>query len=193
MQHDIPTQLPEHADVADALSRAGSDVSPAEAHGLMCGYLCSGKMEAERCIKALIGDEKAGDIIGQEAREQLRMIFVESAKQLPSLDLELQLLLPGDEVELPYRAEALGDWCFGFLSGLQLAGLSEESFEDEDVLDALDHFDDIANVDYENVDFSETNEQAFAEISEYVRMAAIMIYQDQIMRNLNSGSTERVH
>ena len=87
--------------------------------------------------------------------------------------LAFPLLLPDDEVALSTRLEALALWCGGFLSGFGLRGGNTDGL-DEDAVDFLEDLTAIADVDDETEE-GEAAEGHFAEVSEYVRMGALLM------------------
>jgi hypothetical protein len=87
-------------------------------------------------------------------------------------------LLPNDAVSLAERALGLYDWSRGFmyglgLSGVDTGGLSEEAREAFDDLAAITH------LDLDDLEDSEDNEQALMELTEFVRVAAMLVYEEK--------------
>ena len=73
------------------------------------------------------------------------------------------------------RGEALVAWCRGFLGGVGLAGL--EPLLGEEAREALG---DVAKIAESQVSYEdpESDEEALAEIEEFVRVAALLIHGD---------------
>ena len=85
-----------------------------------------------------------------------------------------ELLLPDDDELIEERADALGAWCGSFLAGLGLSGeISKDRDLSEDVRQALEDLSEIARIEAGGQD--ETLEKAFADVSEHVRLAALLI------------------
>lgn len=176
--------LPPFTEVSEALSQTALKYHPSEAHGLMSGMLC-GETEAslQAIMPVLTGDEGVS-----AAHETLQAMYQGSTQQLAEFLFEFALLMPDDDAPLAVRAEALTLWCQGFLTGLTLASVPIENREPSELTEAISDLVEIAKMNYEQVVDSEEDEQAFAELVEYVRMAVILIFQSQT--NSGEPSTE---
>ncbi len=113
-----------------------------------------------------------------ETHQVLQDLFTASGKQLDEFLFEFQLILPPDAEVLPLRAEALTLWCQGYLTGLKLAEVQLVGRSAGDVTEAINDIIEIAKMNYEEVSASEEDEAAYMELVEYVRMAAVLIYQE---------------
>jgi uncharacterized protein YgfB (UPF0149 family) len=183
--------LPSYRDLTNALSTTSLKLHPSQAHGLICGILC-GKLDKEAAWEALVTGGKESS----EAHEVLQELFNQSTQQLKEFLFELQLMLPPDSEELPERAEALTLWCQGFLTGLKLVQIPIVHREPSDITDAINDLIEIAKMNYEEVVASEEDEAAYAELVEYVRMAAILIYQEvkeQSVSQKQSDASNQLH
>lgn len=90
------------------------------------------------------------------------------------MGLDFELLLPDDNELIEERADALGAWCGSFLAGLGLSGeISKDRNISEDVRQALEDLSEIARIEAGGQD--ETLEKAFADVSEHVRLAALLV------------------
>ena len=90
------------------------------------------------------------------------------------MGLDFELLLPDDNELIEERADALGAWCGSFLAGLGLSGeISKDRNLSEDVRQALEDLSEIARIEAGGQD--ETLEKAFADVSEHVRLAALLV------------------
>ena len=104
-------------EVANAGSRA------AECHGFICAHVCmSGNISQEVVNEYLLGGVIDDQLI-DECQVRISELVIDIAEQFSSPEIELQLMLPDDEVPLEIRGQALTDWCQGFLSGLGVGGL----------------------------------------------------------------------
>lgn len=168
------TELPAWDDVAKAADRLALASSPAELHGALCGWLAAGGADAAGWLAAVMTDAALPAPEPGSALDHLRIV---SAAQLGDPSFGFQLLLP-DEAHIPLRAEALFAWCRAFLGGFGLAvgdkPLSEEGQE------ALS---DLANLGAAQVDEADdgSDEEALAEIEEYLRMAVLLLHADCAM------------
>ena len=127
----------------------------------------------------------------------LEELFNATQAKLTSMEFDFELLLPDDESGLEMRASELGSWCLGFVTGLALGGLEigvNDSHHDEDTREALQRLAEISYIEYEDLDVSEEDEQAFAEVVEYVRMAVLMVFasltgQESALSQSGAGDT----
>ena len=180
------SQSPSYADVADLLSAAKSNFHPAEAHGLLCGFICasSGKMD-NRFQKLILGKNK-----NPEYRELLQQLYEISYHQMSEFSFEFALLLPGDDSNINSRTEALGLWCQGFLTALKQANIPIQNREESDVTETINDFIEIAQVNYGDIADDDEDETAYFELVEYVRLGALLIFQDLNMPAPESNTDE---
>jgi uncharacterized protein YgfB (UPF0149 family) len=171
--------LPSFADIADLLSAVKSTFHPAEVHGLLCGHIAgtSGKMD-HHIEKLVLGKKK-----NPEYREVLRQLYEISYHQMSEFSFEFTLLLPEDDSNINIRTEALGLWCQGFLTGLQQTNVPIQNREESDVTETINDFIEIAQVNYGDIADDDEDETAYFELLEYVRLGALLIFQD--LKNAN--------
>ncbi len=169
------SDLPPISNVSDAIRRAGLATDPSELHGALCGWLAGGGENSSAWpARVLVDDALASAQDGP--LEQMRQA---SAEQLEDRSFGFDLLLPESEGAPTLRAEALFDWCRGFLGGFGLASgahppLSEEAHE------ALLDLARLAQAAPEVSDEDE-DEDALAEIEEFVRVAVLLLHGDCVM------------
>lgn len=162
-------------------SQPGSG-SAAEAHGLLAGLLCANAgIGREVWLENLFGDAPP-----PESRDLalLTQLFEDTQRRLDDFDFSFNPLLPDDESPLSERALALGQWCQGFLAGL---GYSAQGSDwPGECTEILRDFVEISRLDPEVS--GETDEAAYAELSEYVRLGALLIHSE-----LCSGTPRQLH
>lgn len=149
--------------------------SPSELHGLLCGQLAGGKSFDESAW--LSG---AATFLEQErfesdsAKTLLLEMYAITRQQFMADGFELMMILPDDDNDIAERAENLGRWCLGFVTGFGAArtGVSEDARE------TLEDLEQITQIDDEGLEADEENEQDLMQLVEYVRMAAIMLYTE---------------
>lgn len=174
------------------------DLSAAETHGMLCGYVCAGpRMNGKAWIDQIIGH------MGFEPQEDNKKaaiisLYNLSYDQISSMEFGFQLLLPDDDVNLPQRARSLGEWCQGFLTGLGLAGVHIHNCKTDEVRETLFRLAEISKIDYDTLDMCDADEFAFFEVCEYVRMAVLMLYTELVMPHMtvsipNFYDEETVH
>jgi len=170
-------ELVGHDDV-DALIvrlRLGTDAS--ELHGSLCGFLAGGgSLSGSTVLAALQLDGEATDP-GANDLELLQRLATQSEAELVDPELGFEPLLPEDDRPLAERAEALVDWCRGFLGGFGLAGAAaHEKLSDE----AQEVLRDLGTVAASSFDFDneEEDEDALIEVQEFVRVAAMLLHAE---------------
>lgn len=177
--------------MADALAGAGVMANPAEIHGMLCGRLSGGQhLEDSACIAAIaeLIDIDVASLDG--LHDKLLPLYRDCIDKLHDTGFGFNLLLPDDEYELSQRLDSLALWCRGFLVGLGLSGLASETQFSNDSADALRDLAQISQVDAKELD-NEKNEASFFELTEYVRMAALIIASDA--QALKSDHQPTVH
>jgi uncharacterized protein YgfB (UPF0149 family) len=167
-----------YAAIDALLNRAGSPVSAADAHGCLCGLLAvQPGVAAERWLEVALEETDPADSGVDEARRVLARLFEAVREQIKDPELGFGLLLPGDEQALAERTRAMADWVQGFLYGLALGGLRDETRLPEDSAEILKDFAEIAQAQFE-VDEDEENEVAYAEVSEYIRVGVLVLTEE---------------
>ncbi|MEX0730513.1 MAG: UPF0149 family protein [Aquisalimonadaceae bacterium] len=163
--------LPDFHDLDTALAAVGAHMGAAESQGLLCG-LVSARADADAAhwIAQVLEDAEPKGDPARTAVELLAATWQETLSGLEDSNLGLALLLPDDAVTLPERAVALGQWCQGFLYGV---GQADQGKLPEQVREVVLSLADIARIDSENTE--EADEDAYAELVEFVRVAALLV------------------
>lgn len=97
---------------------------------------------------------------------------------LDAQSLAFDLLLPPEDRPLRERATAVHDWVRGLLFGLALGGLQREQLQGQ-ALEAFDDLVELTRMDMDAVAESEADEEALAEIVEFLRIAAMLIREER--------------
>lgn len=179
-------ELPRYDEVGAALRALQIGVDAGELHGALCGYLSAhGEASRNDWFARLQIDADAGTVAADPALDRL---FQASRAQLADTDLGFALLLPGDEDPVGERVDALLGWCRGYLGGFGLgAGNAPPLSPDAD--EALQDIGRIAAFNPEE-DELERDEEAFAEVAEFVRVAALLLHADTAR---NTDARKRLH
>jgi uncharacterized protein YgfB (UPF0149 family) len=159
--------------VVDALFRQHEGaLSAAEAHGIATGMLCVDlRGDCSVWLNEVLGDSETLD---DSAHTVLSMLFERTRHLLQDDDYAFDLFLPGDEESLQYQAEALRDWCQGFLLGIGYSG-SQGNWPGEQGEIVRD----IVEISRLETDAAgEDDENAFTQIHEYLRAAVLLIRQE---------------
>ncbi len=163
--------LPSYAAVADQISALQLSVDPAELHGSLCALRCGNADRANWLAEAMSDDS----VPLPPDHSPLGLLASVTAQQLDGADFGLELLLPEEETPVSERGEALVAWCRGFIGGAGLAGFVAQ-LSDE----ATEALEDVARIAESDVGYDdpEADEEALAEIEEFVRVAALLIHGD---------------
>lgn len=158
-----------------AASRATSDA--AEAHGTLAGALCAapGGYRAEDWFGEILPE---GSQPGSSAEATLRAIFTSTDEALHSRAMEFEMLLPDDDEPLDQRAAALGSWCQGFLYGLGSSHIRDVRELPGDAGEVVRDLIEITRVSVDVTDGLESNETAYAELVEFVRVGVQLVYEN---------------
>lgn len=169
----------EHDSLDVALRHCGSVWTAAQSHGLLCGQLAVrgkpgvGVWRAQVLAEAQpTTDDACGELLDRLADATWR--------QLAERQSQFDVLLPGDEEDSQRRAQALADWAEGFLHGLVThssdtavrSRLGEEPLSDL-IRDLLE----LTRAEVGEDDTAEETELAYAELVEYIRVAAQLAFE----------------
>lgn len=166
-----------YAELEKALQSMQLGVSASDMHGSLVGYLCAGGTAgADRVLDALALESEDAHARDQ-AHQLLERLRGHALHQLKDSQLGFQPLLPSDEAPLDERADALVEWCRGFLGGFGLGGADVHKRLSGDGSEILRDFGAIAGSQLA-VDEGEDDEAALAEVQEFVRVGAMLLYTE---------------
>jgi uncharacterized protein YgfB (UPF0149 family) len=174
-------ELPDYDDIAHCLGDSEHPVAPAEAHGTLCGLLCTAAQDLpEAWIRNTLADtmqDPAGAPV--DAHRELRGLYRVSLDALSGTDMKFRPLLPADDRGLAARTTALAVWCQGFLYGLAVRGLRNFADLDGEIGEFLEDLVQISRAELEDdaAGTSEQNEASYAELVEYVRVGVQLFYE----------------
>ena len=168
-------------DFADTLAIAQGSLDAAElteCHGVACGLLCRLPDSSTDAFMALLGQLEL--VVGstENLRSCLEELLNSSRQQLTDEDFGLNIWMPDDEETLEQRTLALSQWCSGFLAGLGSGGKDSLQGMSDDANGALLDLQQIAKAEVDDAAESEVNENAFADIVEYIRVVILLIRED---------------
>lgn len=169
-------------DLDAALRRCGSNWDAAQAHGLLTGRLAVGGAPAgaDWLLQVLESTDER-DANCQDCRRQLDSLYQATFWHLSERLSEFAPLLPDDEVAAGQRTAAMAHWCEGFLHGLVSTGHQQavkERLAAEPLADIIRDMLQITRAAVDEDGDAETNEAAYAEILEYIRVAAQLAYEE---------------
>src|SRR5271170_7034255 len=179
-------------DFEDVLATAGSLADAAEAHGSLCGALCSmSPYRMQDWVNEILPD---GASLSDESSAMLERVFTATATSFGEQGMEFEPLLPDDEQPLNGRANALALWCTGFLYGLGTGYVSDLEALSGDVGEIVRDFTEISRASGDEADSDESNEQAYAELVEFIRVAAQVVFEELLpLRRQAYPAQHRLH
>jgi uncharacterized protein len=179
-------------DFEDVLATAGSLADAAEAHGSLCGALCSmSPYKMQDWVNEILPD---GSALSDEAAAMIEKVFTATATSFGEQGMEFEPLLPDDEQPLNGRANALALWCTGFLYGLGTGHISDLEALNGDVGEIVRDFTEISRATGDDAEADESNEQAYAELVEFIRVAAQVVFEELLpLRRQVYPAQQRLH
>ncbi|HUX72967.1 MAG TPA: UPF0149 family protein [Steroidobacteraceae bacterium] len=179
-------------DFEDVLAAAGSHADAAEAHGSLCGALCSmAPYRMQDWVNEILPD---GAGLSAESAAVLERVFMATATSFGEQGMAFEPLLPDDEQPLNGRANALALWCTGFLYGLGTGQIADLDALAGDVGEIVRDFTEISRAAGDEADADESNEQAYAELVEFIRVAAQVVFEELLpLRSQVYPSAQRLH
>lgn len=163
------------------LTTLGSEVSPFEAHGTLCGLLCGRTdMEPQEWLALTTSGSDAieqGDLLAAEAAEWLSELFFHTVSALSDNNLNFYPLLPDDETEA-IQLEAIAQWAQGFLMGLSLAGIENFSDYPEEVGEFVEAMTSISTADDYDLAGDDTDAEAIIELVEFIRIGVLLVNEE---------------
>ena len=87
-------------------------------------------------------------------------------------------LLPADDQPIGARTAALAQWCQGFLYGLGAGGITDASGLPADTGEIVRDFTEISRAGVDETQDEESNEAAYAELVEFVRVGVQLLFEE---------------
>ncbi|CAM5396574.1 UPF0149 family protein [Rhodanobacter lindaniclasticus] len=162
--------------------------SASELHGSLTGYLAGGGAVDGNAVLGVL--ELDGEAIDPTAQDLalLDRLARQSQASLADAELGFEPLLPADDRPLHERAEAVVEWCRGFLGGFGLAGAAVQASLSGEAQEVLRDLGTIAGSSFDFGNESE-DEDALIEVHEFVRMAAMLLFAECGAREGTGGNT----
>jgi uncharacterized protein YgfB (UPF0149 family) len=170
----MPAEMPAASEIAAAARAARLATDVAELHGALCGWIAGGGGAGPDWLSRVLADPGL-----PPAEGPLATMAVATAAQFQDRDFGFELMLPPADASLQERSGALFEWCRGFLGGFGLAAGAEPPLSDEG-REALADLARLAGAQPQD-DGDEDDEEALAEIEEFVRVAALLLHGDCVL------------
>ena len=171
-----------YQDVTQALRRVDIASDAAECQGAMCAVICfAGKDGFPLWLGAHLPEvesgKMSGDALATETAQITDNLYQHILQQLHAGELQFQLLLPDDDVDLELRSQAMVHWCQGFLLGLGYVGISDTQRFQGDLAEIINDITEISQMTIGELDYSEEEEQSYAELVEYLRVGVMLLWE----------------
>lgn len=183
----------------DALKRCGSTWDASQTHGLLSGRLAiAGADSGFNWLSQVLEGTNPGDALQVECEAMLGALFESTYRQLSERLSVFTPLLPDEEDTTAIRATALAHWCEGFLHGL-VAGEHGDDLRERLKAEPLsDIIRDMLQITRAAVDEDcdeESDEAAYTDLVEYVRVAAQLAYEElaDLRRPAGEPASDAVH
>lgn len=172
----------EYAELDDALRRCGSNWNAATAHGFLCSRVAlrgadAGSEWLDRVLESDGSDGAARD----DCARRLEGLFHATRQALADRQSQFMPLLPCDASPATVRADALANWCEGYLHGLVGAKHAEQvksKLASEPIADIVRDMLEITRATVDDDARDDSNEEAYTELVEYIRVAAQLVYEE---------------
>jgi uncharacterized protein len=172
---------PSHQELTGVLAALRLGVNPSDLHGSLTGYLCAGGLaDAENWLDRLELTPAEPAAVRDPA---LQAILAAGLAQFEREPTRVTPLLPAADTPLVQRADALVEWCRGFLGGFGLVGSTLRAQLSDNASEILADFGTIASSRLE-IDGGAGDEQAFGEVLDFVCTAVALLQRE-------TGATQR--
>lgn len=165
----------DHSELSRALASLRLGVDASELHGSLTGFLCAGgHASIDDWLDVLALDPAAAEVAQHAALQQL---FGACSTQFEGVHADVEPLLPQAASSLAQRADALVDWCRGFLGGFGLAGATQRLTLSTDANEVLADFAKVAAARFDYTGSTE-DEEALADVVDFARIGSAMLHRE---------------
>jgi uncharacterized protein YgfB (UPF0149 family) len=169
------SEITQYEDLRELLEKLGYTDSPATFHGALCGALCV--VDAPNLgMASLLEDTASVAVDDPDSRAVLERMRDEASADLLSNEMTFAPMLPPDEMPLSHRVEALAGWCEGFLYGMGSRRSIDVRQFSEEAQETLRDFSEFTQAGFDASGDKEAEEAAYAELVEYVRVGAQLLF-----------------
>jgi len=170
------------------LTTANASVDASEVHGVICGVIASNQELPDYWFAELFDQAEEGDLLVADCKTEVDELYANTVRQIEDAGVGMQLLLPDDETSLAARAQAVSQWCQGFLYGFGLSGDAFEQQLSDEAREALEDIASFTRMDINGIEESEEEEDALVEITEFIWVASMLI-RETLLSDLVEGDS----
>lgn len=175
-----------HEQLASLARHLQLSTSASELHGSLCGCLAGGLQPARGTVLQALALDGAAATPSAADEDLMARLVQQCAQAFDDADLAFEPLLPGEDDPLAERAGELAAWCRGFLGGFGLAGAPAQAAFSAEAQEVLRDLGAIASARLDFGDEAE-DEESLAELHEFVRVGAMLLYAECARRPDPSG------
>ncbi|MBI3563237.1 MAG: UPF0149 family protein [Gammaproteobacteria bacterium] len=184
--------------ITDALRHVLIPADAAEIHGAITASLCTLGAAAKtrwqlHSLPELAKALAAGDALAEDTQRLLELLFTQTASELASGEFIFTPLLPNDDRPLEQRVIALGHWCQGFLLGLTIGGIVNAQALAEDLAEFYHDLAEISQITTLESSEEDADEQAYVELFEYLKVGAMLFYEEFYLRSAAQADPVHLH
>lgn len=172
----------DHDALDEALKRCGASWDAAQTHGLLTGRLAvAGVAAGPDWFMQVLEGTNEDNAFRLECQKMLDTLYQSTFWQLSERLSEFVPLLPDDDSDTCDRTAAMAHWSEGFLHGLVSAKHGDElrdRLAAEPLADIIRDMLQITRAEFDDTADEETNEAAYFDLVEYLRVAAQLAYEE---------------
>jgi hypothetical protein len=180
------------------LRRSGATWNASQAHGFLCSRIAvHGAGAGPEWLQQLFAG--SGKELEDACAAMLDSLFSSTWRQLAERQSEFMPLLPEDARPAAARADALANWCEGFLYGL-VSGQNPEPLRAQlataPLSDIIKDMLELTRATAAEEVEDEDNEEAYVELVEYIRVAAQLAFEELAgfrARNPGGPAADPIH
>ncbi|GLS92296.1 hypothetical protein GCM10007916_33660 [Psychromonas marina] len=184
--------LPSFSQITEILEEAELFTSASELHGILSGFICGGiELDSKSWLTHLNDVINEGMGLPPKAKNVAKAIHAQVVNQVTDDGLGFSLLLPDDDKPLDDRCDAMSQWSQGFLVGF---GMVQQAL-DQSTEEIKELIKDIRDISQVSLDFEQEDEEfeiAYAEIVEYLRIGAMLCF-NQFSRKPSTPTSKTIH
>jgi uncharacterized protein YgfB (UPF0149 family) len=165
---------PDYDELDRLLHDSGLELTAAEVHGRVAGFVCAtGGRGTSGAALQFRGEARPVD---ERLEQGIDRLARDCQQQLESQEFTFEPLLPDEEGAA--GASALGDWCRGFLDGLINGGLRNIRGLSGEIGEFVKDLVLLGEAESDPEAEAEDESRALAELIEYLRAGAQLIYDE---------------
>lgn len=188
-EHSSETSKLDFASTQAVITTDSIQSHASEIHGVLTGLVCAGFTFEEQSYIEMLNDLfNNGERFPNAVILVIKQMYSELWADILDDAYAFQLMLPDDDDSIVERGHALGKWVQGFNLGFGLQQKNSPVTSSE-VKEVLTDFAEIANLSDE-MEEDEDTEQAYFEISEYVRISALLCFTELGSSPTTVGNTK---